>query len=152
MFLMGEEVGAANPYRYADFLEHREDLAGLRIGLGKRLFRWYQELIRFRLDRRAVRAGGVATVHRHEANRVIAFLRGGKELLVVASLANRPFDAGYVLENAAIPDADWYEVLNSDATVYGGAAVGNGSAPRTSSAGRIDVIVPASGLVVLEAR
>jgi 1,4-alpha-glucan branching enzyme len=152
MFLMGEEVGAANPYRYADFLEHREDLAGLRIGLGKRLFRWYQDLIRFRLGREAVRARGVATVHRHEANRVIAFLRGDRELLVVASLANRPFDAGYVLENAAIPDAEWREVLNSDEAVYGGAGVGNGDAPRRSSAGRIEVIVPASGLIVLEAR
>ncbi len=75
-----------------------------------------------------------------------------RELLVVASFANRPFDAGYVLENAAIPDAAWREVLNSDQAAYGGAGVGNGDAPPVSSAGRIEVIVPASGLVVLEAR
>jgi 1,4-alpha-glucan branching enzyme len=152
MFLMGEEVGAANPYRYDDFLDHREDLAGLRRGLGKRLFRWYQDLIRFRLARKAVSRSGIATVHRHEANRVIAFLRGDKELLVVASFANHPFDQGYLFENAGIPDAEWCEVLNSDAAAYGGAGVGNGDAPRRSSAGRLEVIVPASGLVVLEAR
>ncbi|WP_242343395.1 alpha-amylase family glycosyl hydrolase [Anaeromyxobacter terrae] len=152
MFLMGEEVGAANPYRYDDFLAHREDLAGLRRGLGARLFRWYQELIRLRLGRAALRSRRVATVHRHEANRVIAFLRGDAELLVVASLANRPFAAGYVLESAALPDADWHEVLNSDAAVFGGAGVGNGGAPRRSTSGRLEVIVPARGLVVLEAR
>jgi 1,4-alpha-glucan branching enzyme len=66
--------------------------------------------------------------------------------------ANRPFDRAYVLENAGIPDAGWLEVLNSDAAVYGGAGVGNGDAPRRSFAGRLEVIVPASGLVVLEAR
>ena len=151
MFLMGEEVGAANPYRYEDFLEHREDLAGLRLGLGRRLFRWYQDLVRFRLARAAVRARRVATVHRHEANRVIAFLRGDAELLVVASFANRAYAAGYVLDSAAIPDADWQEVLNSDAAEYGGAGIGNGGPPRRSSGGRVEVVVPACGLVVLEA-
>jgi 1,4-alpha-glucan branching enzyme len=71
---------------------------------------------------------------------------------VVASFANRPFDRGYVLENAGIPDAEWREVLNSDAAAYGGAGVGNGDGPRRASAGRLEVLVPASGLVVLEAR
>ena len=94
----------------------------------------------------------MATVHRHEANRVLAFLRGDAELLVVASFANRPFAAGYVLESAAIPDAEWREVLNSDAAAYGGAGVGNGAAPRRSRAGQIEVVVPAAGIVVLEAR
>ncbi len=152
MFLMGEEVGAASPYRHDDFLENREDLAGLRLGLGRGLFRYYQELIRFRLARAAVRSRRLATVHRHEANRVLAFLRGDAELLVVASFANRPYAEGYVVESDAIPDADWQEVLNSDALAYGGAGVGNGPAPRRSRAGRVEVVVPASGLVVLERR
>jgi 1,4-alpha-glucan branching enzyme len=152
MFLMGEEVGAANPYRYDDFLENREDLAGLRLGLGQRMFRWYQDLVRFRLARPAVRSRRLATVHRHEANRVIAFLRGDAELLVVASFANRPYAAGYRIENAAIPDGDWHEVLNSDALAYGGAGVGNAGGPRRSSAGRLEVVVPAAGVVVLERR
>jgi 1,4-alpha-glucan branching enzyme len=152
MFLMAEEVGAANPYRHDDFLRNREDLAGLRLGLGRRLFRWYQDLVRFRLGRGAARSRRIRTVHRHEANRVLAFLRGDAELLVVASFANRPFAAGYVLESPAIPDAEWREVLNSDAAGYGGAGVGNGAAPRRSRAGRIEVVVPAAGLVVLEAR
>ena len=149
MFLMGEEVGAANPYRYDDFLEHREDLLGLRLGSGRGLFRYYQDLVRFRLARAAVRSRRIATVHRHEANRVIAFLRGEGELLVVASFANRPYAAGYILDNSVIPAGAWHEVLNSDAVAYGGAGVGNGEAPRRSSPGRIEVVVPACGLVVL---
>ncbi|WP_242337766.1 MULTISPECIES: alpha-amylase family glycosyl hydrolase [unclassified Anaeromyxobacter] len=152
MFLMGEEVGAANPYRHDDFLEHREDLLGLRRGLGARLFRWYQELIRLRLGRPALRSRRLTTVHRHEANRVIAFLRGDAELLVVASLANRPFAAGYLLESAGLPDAEWHAILNSDAAVYGGAGVGDGASPRRSSSGVLEVVLPACGLVVLEAR
>jgi 1,4-alpha-glucan branching enzyme len=152
MFLMGEEVGAANPYRHDDFLENREDLAGLRLGLGRRLFRYYQDLIRFRLASPAVRSRRVTTVHRHEANRVIAFLRGDAELLVVASFANRPYEAGYVLASAAIPDADWREVLNSDEGEYGGAGIGNGATPRRSASARLEVVVPACGLVVLERR
>jgi 1,4-alpha-glucan branching enzyme len=152
MFLMGEEVGAANPYRHEDFLEHREDLAGLRLGPGQRLFRYYRELIRLRLTRAAVRSRRIATVHRHEANRVLAFLRGDAELLVVASFSNRAYEAGYVLDSAAIPDAEWQEVLTSDASEFGGAGIGNGPARRRSSAGRLEVVLPASGLVVLEAR
>ncbi|HEX9308089.1 MAG TPA: alpha-amylase family glycosyl hydrolase [Anaeromyxobacter sp.] len=150
MFLMGEEVGAAKPYRHDSFLENREDLVGLRLGVGRGLFRCYQDLIRLRLARPAVRSRRLATVHRHEANRVIAFLRGDAELLVVASFANRPYAAGYVLESGAIPDREWREVFNSDAVEYGGTGAGNrGAAPR-SSGGRIEVVVPASGLVVLE--
>jgi len=152
MFLMGEEVGAANLYRYEGFLENREDLVGLRLGLGRRLFRFYQDLIRFRLARAPVRARRVATVHRHEANRVIAFLRGDAELLVVASFANRPYAAGYVVASEAIPDREWREVFNSDAVDYGGAGVGNGEGPRRTSSRRIEVVVPANGFVVLEAR
>ncbi len=91
-------------------------------------------------------------MHRHEANRVIAFLRGDAELLVVASFANHPYAAGYIVESGAIPDREWREVFNSDALAYGGAGIGNGEAPRRSSAGRVEVVLPASGLVVLEAR
>ncbi len=151
MFLMGEEVGAANPYRHEGFLENREDLVGLRLGVGRKLFRYYQDLIRFRLARPAVRSHRLATVHRHEANRVIAFLRGDAELLVIASFANHPYAGGYVVESEAIPDREWREVFNSDAAEYGGAGIGNREAPR-SSAGRIEVVIPVSGFVVLEAR
>ncbi len=56
------------------------------------------------------------------------------------------------MESGAIPDREWREVFNSDALAYGGAGIGNGEAPRRSSAGRVEVVLPASGLVVLEAR
>lgn len=150
MFLMGEEVGAANPYRFEGWLDAREDLAGLRLGLGQGMFRCYQDLVRLRLDRPALRSRSVVTVHRHEANRVIAFLRGDAEVLVVASFANRPFAGGYVLRSDAIPDGVWTEAFDSDAAAYGGAGVGNGAAALWSAGGRIEVVVPACGLVVLE--
>ena len=66
-----------------------------------------------------------------------------------ATSTNRPYAAGYVLDNSVIPAGAWHEVLNSDAVAYGGAGVGNGEAPRRSSPGRIEVVVPACGLVVL---
>jgi hypothetical protein len=37
MFLMGEEVGAQQPYTYDRFAEHKEDLEGLRAGDGDAL-------------------------------------------------------------------------------------------------------------------
>jgi 1,4-alpha-glucan branching enzyme len=150
MFLMGEEVGAVNPYRHDDFLANREDLAGLRLGTGRGLYRYYQDLIRLRRSRAAVRSRRITTVHRHEANRVLGFLRGEAEVLVLASFANRPWTAGYAVISEAIPDASWREVLNSDAVEYGGAGVGNGAATCRSRGGRVEAVVPASGLVVLE--
>ena len=100
MFFMGEEVGAEEPYRVGDFLQHRENLAGKRAGVGAKLFRCYQELIRLRRRRPSARSQDIDIIHALGENRVIAFTRtsGVDQLLVVASLRNQPFLDGYVIQ------------------------------------------------------
>lgn len=150
MFFMGEEVGAAQPYRYGDFLWHREDLDGLRAGVGKDLFTFHQTLIRLRRASDALRSRTIDIVHVHDANRVIAFRRwaGDDQVLVLASLNNQPFPSGYTVHSAGLPDGPWREVLNSDAAPFGGAGIGN-AAPVTATGGTISPILPACGVIVL---
>ncbi|WP_089726815.1 alpha-amylase family glycosyl hydrolase [Candidatus Thiosymbion oneisti] len=127
MFLMGEEVGASEPYRYDDFLAHREDFPVLRRGVGSRLFRFYQDAIRLRLRSPALRSANIEVVYVHDADRLLVFRRwdGPEDFLVVASLSNRDFPAGYEIRNGSIADGTWRELLNSDASVYGGSGLGN---------------------------
>jgi 1,4-alpha-glucan branching enzyme len=75
MFFMGEEIGARQPYRFNDFLSHREDLFGERANNGARLFRFYQDLIGFSRRHAATRAQAIDVVHALGATRVIAFIR-----------------------------------------------------------------------------
>lgn len=152
MFFMGEEVGAHLRYTYDNFLSHREDILGERAVTGKRLFRFYQDLITLSRRLRSVRTPNIDILHQSDANRVIAFKRwgGAEEVLIVASLNNTAFAAGYVIEKAppAIPKAKWKEVFNSDAAIYGGWNVGNQSAVVASDQGRLNVVIPAVGFLV----
>jgi 1,4-alpha-glucan branching enzyme len=150
MFLMGEEVGAANDYTYNDYLNHRENLNGLRTGTGARLFRFYQDLIALRRTHPGLRSGNIDILYTHCDHRVLAFRRwsGAEDLLVFASLNNRPFANGYWIQNSRLPDAAWKEVFNSDAAIYGGSNVGNAGATITSRCGSIGPVIPASGLVI----
>jgi len=104
MFLMGEEVGASEPYRYDDFLEHREDFPALRRGVGSRLFRFYQDAIRLRLGHSALRSTNIEVVYMHNADRLLVFRRwdDSGDFLVVASLSNRDFPDGYAIRNGNI--------------------------------------------------
>ncbi len=152
MFFMGEEVGAAQRFRYNDFLEHREDLLGLRHGAGASLFRFYQDLIRFCRRHPAVRVRAVDTIHVNPEGRVIAFRRstGADELLVVASLANRPYDEYWIHSDAArLPDGTWREMFNSAAASYGGDGFGNYSAGLVAAGGHLRLRLPGPGFVVL---
>jgi 1,4-alpha-glucan branching enzyme len=153
MFLMGEEIGAVKPFRYDDFARHKEDLVGERQGSGRLLYRFYQDVIKLRRLRPALRARGIDVLYTDDANRVIAFLRtdGLEDALVVGSLANRPFDHGYVVgaPGGRLPDGTWREIFNSDAGVYGGDDVGNGGGTVISTGGRLDVVIPMNGFVVL---
>ena len=154
MFFMGEEVGAAQPYRFNDFLQHREDIAALRAGTGAQLFRYYQDLLRFSRRRPATRSQHLDVVHALDDNRLLAFTRfaGTDRLLVVASLRNQPFLDGYVIrtDSSRLPDGRWRESFNSDAAIYGGQDVGNFGADVPVEGGRIQVRVPANGLLVLQ--
>ena len=121
-------------------------------GVGAKLFRYYTDLIATRARREALRGGGIEVVYVHNVNRVLAFRRwrNGSECLVIVSLANRPYDAGYDIVSAGLSDRNWVEVLNSDAAVYGGDNVGNFGAVIPSHQQRMSVRVPANGVLLLE--
>ncbi|MDD1610079.1 MAG: alpha amylase C-terminal domain-containing protein, partial [Methylococcaceae bacterium] len=151
MFFMGEEIGARKPYTYNQFLLNREDILGERNGDGKKLFRFYQELITLSRRLRSIRSHNIDILHAYNPNRVLAFKRwsGDEEVIIVASLNNTAFN-GYVIEKdlLAIPNARWKEVFNSDAAIYGGQNIGNGGAIISSNQGRLNVTIPANGFVV----
>jgi 1,4-alpha-glucan branching enzyme len=151
MFFMGEEVGASLPYRYADFLNAREDYLALRNGPAGALFRFYAALIRLKLAHPALRSQACDIIHAHDANRIVAFRRWavGEEMLVVGSLNNSAFAAGYRFQDSRIADGQWREVFNSDATAFGGGGLAN-PAPIPSSGGVITVNIPANSIVVLQ--
>src|SRR5262249_43555241 len=100
MFFMGEEVGASQPYRFNDFMSHREDLAAERSGSVAKLFPYSQDLNHSSRLHRSTRSQEIDILHALGANRLIAFPRtaGPEKLLVVASLRNQPFLDGYVIQ------------------------------------------------------
>ncbi len=153
MFLMGDEVGAEKAYTYDKFSENKEDLEALRRGTGALLFGFYRDIIRLRLARSALRSPNIEVLHTDDAGRLLAFRRWDAtgELLVVASLNNSAFDRpGYTLEHPALAGAGWREAFNSDAAAYGGDNVGNRGATLRTAGARLEVVVPANGVVVFE--
>ena len=152
MFLMGEEIGAAKPFRYDDFLRYKEDLGGERHGDGRFLYRFYQDVIKMRRLRPSLHTRSIDVLYTDDANRVICFRRtdGLEDALVIGTLANRPFDHGYTIASAnGRMDGTWKEIFNSDAAIYGGDDVGNGGGIITSNGGRLDAVLPMNGFVVL---
>ena len=151
MFFMGEEVGAKEPYRYHDWLYHREDFHALRATSGGKLFNFYRDAIRLRRQHAALRSPQVEVLHVHDANRAIAFRRwlGKKEFLVIATLSNAPFADGYRISHNALRLGVFAEVLNSDATAYGGTGVTN---PKrlVCAHGDFTARLPANGVVVFQ--
>jgi 1,4-alpha-glucan branching enzyme len=153
MFLMGDEVGAQKAYTYNKFNEEKEDLEGLRRGTGAFLFRFYQDVIRFRLGAPGLRSHNIDVVAADNGARLLAFRRWDavSEYLVVASLNNAPFDSPeYTLNHPALGSAGWRECFNSDSAAYGGDNIGNRGATLRSGNGSLGVIVPANGFVVLQ--
>jgi len=149
MFFMGEEVGASEPYRYNDFLEHREDFQEMSRGIGSRMFRYYQDLIRLRLWSSAFRSPSLEILYTHDIDRVLAFRRwwSEEEYVVFASLNNQAFDQGYTVEHESLKGKTWVEVLNSDADIYGGNEVYNPEGVD-SLGGKFKLFLPACGLAV----
>jgi 1,4-alpha-glucan branching enzyme len=151
MFLMGEEIGAQKDFTHNTFRDNKEDLEAERLGDGARLFRFYQDVIALRLSNEALRSSNIEILHTNDDARVIAFRRWkDRELIVVGSLNNAPFDQPhYRIEHHAISQGAWSELLNSDANLYAGAGVGN-PVSLHSDAGGLEVVLPANGVVVLE--
>jgi 1,4-alpha-glucan branching enzyme len=153
LFLMGEEIGAAKPFRFNDFYLNKEDLIGERTGDGKFLFRFYQDLIAFAAANAAARSRALDVIYTHDDNRVIAFTRTapGQQLLVLASLKDAPFDHGYVIwTDPSRLSGAWKEIFNSDAAAYGGANIGNGGVTISAVNGTLNAVIPAHGFVVFE--
>ncbi|WP_245506655.1 alpha-amylase family glycosyl hydrolase [Rhizobium sp. PP-F2F-G48] len=152
MFFMGEEIGAIKPYRYDDFVQHREDITGEAIGDGAQLFRYYKDLVGLSKGSGAIRSRNIAVSATHDANRVLAFHRWDETdaFFVVGSLADAPFASGYWLSDKRIGDGEWVEVFNSDAEAYGGWNIGNGSRTLRAEGCALNVVLPSSGIVVLK--
>jgi 1,4-alpha-glucan branching enzyme len=151
MFFMAEEIGALQDYKYNDFINRREDLAGARQGIGAHLFRFYQDLIAFRKNSTALRSTNIKIVHQGRAERTIVFRRtsANEDLLIFATLSNRPYANGYWVYAPDLPDAAWQEVFNSASSLYGGDNIGNYGGHVPSRGGYIGPIVPANGFVIL---
>ena len=151
MFFMGEEIGAANPYCYDTFMANREDILGDSVGTGALLFRYYQDLIRLSIENAAIRSNNIDVAATDDQNRIIAFHRWDDqdEFLVVGSLNNAAFPNGYWIHSDRLGDAGWTEVFNSDGQAYDGWNVGNDGAALGAQGGSLNLVIPASGLVVL---
>jgi 1,4-alpha-glucan branching enzyme len=152
LFLMGEEVGAVKNYVFSAEEDNREDLYALKDELGAYLFRFYSELIAFRLKNPGLRTHNIDIIHIHNDNRVIVFRRWGanQEFIIAASLNNKPFASGYVVDNNRVDDGRWVEAFNSDASLYEGNNIGNYGITIPSLYGKITIIIPANGFVVLQ--
>jgi 1,4-alpha-glucan branching enzyme len=153
MFFMGEEVGASEPYRFDDFLSHREDFQALRQGIGGRLFQFYKDVIELRRRHPALRSANIDVLHVHDANRMLVFRRweGLEDFLVVASLNNTSFGNGYEVRNTRLADGAWREALNSDGDVYGGWGLDNPGTLRSSN-GVFVPRIPANSVLVFQRR
>jgi 1,4-alpha-glucan branching enzyme len=151
MFFMAEEVGALQDYKYNDFLGRREDLAGMRRGSGAHLFLFYQDVIKFRKKSTALRFGTISILHQRQAERIIAFRRTStdEDLLIFATLSNRPYTNGYWVYAPSLPNGAWLEVFNSASSLYGGDNTGNFGGQVASRGGYIGPVVPANGFVIL---
>jgi 1,4-alpha-glucan branching enzyme len=151
MFLMGEEVGAVQDFRFNDFIHHREDLHGARAGGGRRLYTFYRELIRLRLRHRAFTSLNIDIVATHNDDRVLAFRRwkGAEEYLVLATLSDHGWPDGYQLTSRGLMTGEWMEIFTSDAPRYGGAGVSNGAVVIRTGDHNLKVKLPARGFVVL---
>jgi 1,4-alpha-glucan branching enzyme len=151
MFFMGEEVGAQEPYRYTDWLYHREDFERLRETTGARLFRFYRDVIRLRRRYAALSSPHVEILHVHDANRVLVFRRwlADADFLVFISLNNGAFADGYWVGHPALHDGGFIEVLNSDADIYGGLGITN-PGMHFASGHAVNARLPANGVVVFQ--
>jgi 1,4-alpha-glucan branching enzyme len=89
--------------------------------------------------------------HVNDGANVLAFHRwdGADDLVVVASLSNQDFaDYGLSFPRAG----DWYELLNSDSSAYGGGDFGNGGRVTASgSPATARIKIPQMGLLVFSA-
>lgn len=113
----------------------------------RQTYEFYKDAIALRSSSTAFEADSqVNRIYTHNDNSVMAFSRkdGNEEYIIVASLNHNNLQ-GY---NVPLPPGQWKEVLNSDASRYGGSNFGNFGA--TLNGGNTPVNIPAGGYVVLK--
>ncbi|OAV56180.1 hypothetical protein A6U98_23795 [Rhizobium sp. WYCCWR10014] len=133
-----------------DFLDNRENIIGEAEGSGAGMLSCCRDLIALSIHQDAIRSRNIAIPLVHDENRVIAFHRwdDGEDLLVVGSLNDTPFEHGHRLHCERMGGDVWEEIFNTDADKYGGWNVGNGGGRIRATAGVLDAVLPASGVLV----
>ena len=111
---------------------------------------FYRDLIALSQSNGGIRSRNIEVIHAHDDNRVIGFLRwdDAQTFFVAGSLNTAAFTNGYRFSSPRFDDAEWTQVLNSDLGKYGGWGVGNGAV--RSSNGMLEILLPASGAVVMK--
>ena len=154
MFLIGEEVGVAKDMRYDHILANREDLAGSRNGNGAGPVPVLRDLIRLRL--RHGRCGRPrstsSTFTTPTASSRVPAMERHRGVPGRGQPGEPSFGDGYTIANPPLGRGGWREVFNSDAGRYGGDNVVNSGRVLSANAGRLDVVLPACGVIVLEAQ
>jgi 1,4-alpha-glucan branching enzyme len=125
----------------------------LSTGIGHFLFAYYRDLIALSRGTPAIRSRNVDVFLADDANRLIGFRRWDDrdELLVVASFNPQAFAHGYRMSHPRFATRSWREIFSSDAKAYGGAGLGN-ETTLTADGSTLNPIVPATGLMVLQAQ
>ena len=149
MFFMGEEVAATQPYRFGDFLDHREDIKSLKENTGAAMFRFYRDIIRLRLENTALCSPFVDIIKVHNQNRVLGFRRwwNNDEFLIVACLNDQAFSNGYGVGHRNLKGKQWQEVFSSDSKDYGGSGASNPGV-LDSTGGGLTLNIPANSIIV----
>ncbi len=120
------------------------------------IFQYFRDIIATRKSNGALRGNaGIQVYHTNDADNVIAYQRwdlSGNVIVVVANFGNSD-RYGYRLGFPA--NGTWYELINSQAAVYGGNNVGNGGSVVTNLgaydgfAQSAEITIPQMGLLVL---
>jgi 1,4-alpha-glucan branching enzyme len=158
LLFMGGEFGQRSEWSH----EAELDWPALTHDRHRGLQRWVEDLNRLYRSKPALyeidfEAAGFEWIEANESERsVLAFLRRGRDgsmLLVVANFTPQPLE-NYLV---GVPQPGrWREVLNSDATLYGGSGVGNMSLTQSvpvAAHGRfqsLNLRLPPLGVLMLE--
>ncbi len=152
MIFFGDEVGAEKRFKYNTVTEYKEDLPKMRESTGRFLYQFYAEINALRRQNSGLRSRNIDIVYVSDSNRLIVYKRwdSTQTFLVIASLADKPYEHGYTIYSPRLEKGVWQEVFNSDAAQFGGEDVGNTGVEIESRDGLINLRIPFAGLVVLQ--
>ncbi len=153
MFLFGEEVGAEKKFLYGNVVQNREDYIAFKNTSGKFLFEFYKQAIALRRTHSTLRCKNIEIVYTHNDNCILVFRRwdDNDEYLIIATLSNIHYNQpSYEIVSEKIYQAEWLEIFNSNAEVFGGDNVGNFSSQIYSQNRSLNCIIPGNSITVLQ--